>query len=474
MDLRESVLVELKRRAGLLPAELDAWQADVEGNIDGLGIHGSQLKAIGLLFKQFTDDQEGLLTDLAAALEKDDTNDFTGLRFDLEAEMNGSHALIEIFRELFDQRDADSRFRASLDTADLVAAQCYKMGIRHSQDWGVVGEDDFREPPLGWLNAKASPAAIRRGKALGVFGRELDESLQTRGLPVPIMSLRFHDTEAIWSLSSIYHEAGHLVDFDLGLRDELAELVAGAVANADSQRVKLWRAWTPEMLADVLGVMWGGAGYSYALVDLLLAEPAEVGSIQIDDVHPTPTIRIALLAALLKQTGNDALAETADAIWSSWQACYYADGKLPKMLTPYIDECPAVAEALMDGFLAEKLKNHSLRDLGEDLQEDHDNALSLAAFLYGGGAEPDTQSYPIRMAPAAARLALLKASEECDGDELVEAARAIHEGALAYAGSLPRPEYMADPDALSLEREEYLQKVAGQVRFGRRRDINDG
>jgi hypothetical protein len=465
MDLRRSVLAELKRRAALLPEELDSWRTRIASR-EVVGIYSSQFEAIAILFDYHHDLQKGLLAQLAAAIEADDLNEFTGLRSELEADLAGSHALMEIFRELLYQRDSTSRVRDELDLADLVAEACYDMAISHAQDWGVVGPD-FRVLSLCWLNPLSYPGAIRAGLSLGVFGRELGDGLQRlHKLTVPILSLRFHDTGAIWSFCSIYHEAGHLVDSDLDLRSELVKVVGKAIT--DDERAKLWRKWTPEMLADVLSVLWGGAGYAYTLVDLLFAEPMIVGSIEPDDPHPAPTIRVALLAALLRQTEVPALAKAADKIWSAWEECYYADDPKPEELMGYIEDCPAVAEVLIDGMLFEQLKNHSLRDLGDDLEEDHAYAVALSQFLQGKGVEPDKDLYPIRMVPAAARLALLAAAEDAEGEDLDEVARAIHCGALAFARSLPRPVFMADPYTLTYERKEYLKKVAAQGRFGRR------
>ena len=461
MDLRSGVLVELKRRAGLLPAELEAWTQAVHGNIDGMGIHGTQIEAIGMLFKQFVKNQEDLLADLEDATE---VRDFTGLRYELEAELSGSQGLLEVFRQVLAQRDKDSGFRQALDAADLVAAACYKMALQHARDWGVVEDQQFREPPLNWLNARSSPAAIRRGRSLTVFGQELDESLQTYALPVPVISLRFPDVAAIWSLCSIYHEAAHLVDFDLGLRKEVTDLAIDALGPGAGSRRDTWKLWGAEMLADTLGVLWGGAGFAYALVDLLFLEPEEVAAIRPGEEHPVPTVRIALLAALLRQTGVAALKDTAGEIEAMWEDAY---GATPAGLTGYVEDCPSVAEALMDGLLFDRLGNRPLRDLAEDPAKDHEQAVVLCEHLLGQGDEPDTHTYPLRMVPAAARLALQGA--DGNGADLETTAKTVHEAALAFIKSLPRPEFMADPNALTLDRASYLESVAGRVRFGRRR-----
>lgn len=67
MDWHAHIVAELHRRADLLPAELQEWQARTDANKDGMGIHQRQIDAITLMFEELIAMQTDLMADLDAA-----------------------------------------------------------------------------------------------------------------------------------------------------------------------------------------------------------------------------------------------------------------------------------------------------------------------------------------------------------------------------------------------------------------------
>src|SRR5262249_10181450 len=148
----------------------------------------------------------------------------------------------------------------------------------------------FREPPLTYFNAMLSPAAITRRHTLNKVGLQLYSELE-RQLPISVISIPVHDVVGLWTFCSLYHEVGHLLDNDIGLRAELAGAIS-ALAEQQSlgaARVASWQRWVPEMLADAFGVLLGGAGFGYAMVSLLARSSDEVRTDRLD-AHPIDSV----------------------------------------------------------------------------------------------------------------------------------------------------------------------------------------
>ena len=57
-------------------------------------------------------------------------------------------------------------------------------------------------------------------------------------LPISMILIPFHDTIAVWTLCSLYHEVGHLFDNDLNLRDELTTAMTAALKKVGRTRFR--------------------------------------------------------------------------------------------------------------------------------------------------------------------------------------------------------------------------------------------
>lgn len=465
-ELQQRIAAELNRRTELLPDEIEEWNKQSNANSYGMGIHQSQVRAVSRLFEGMLKNQDTLKRELdpakAASMGQED---FTQKRQQLEQSLTGTHSIMSTFRYIFSQRDDTQPYKKILDAADLIAAYCYLPCIKLANRWNQKPDENYREPPLIYLNAKLSPAAITRRHYFGLIGLELqgEEELQ---LPISVISLSFHDTTAFWALSSIYHEVGHVLDQDLGLRAELGVKLTAKLAN--SPNVALWgKTWLGEIIADVFGVLLGGAGYSYALMNMLFKTKTEVVDGDLG-VHPNSYVRMFLISALLQRTGINSLQGIADKILTEWKALY---GE-PAAWKSYVDECSAVAEVLLEQPL-DALSGKCLLDFARDneqfqnapdLQADYQLGVQLAKYLVTGiqdnelvGAMQNGESL-IRLVPAAAQLAMQEVKADYEAK-----LKLIHDNALDFLLNLEHKEFLAD--GASGDHDAYLDGFINGLNF---------
>ena len=257
MTLFDRVRAEMRRRAALtlLSEELQAWKASAAANVDGLGIHGSQLAALEILMDGLKKRQEGALSQLSPALPP---RQFAEFHYDLVNEIVGTYDVWCVFRHIIAQRQ-DQHLKPLLDAADLVAADCYRTCLNRVRDWGLLTEQQFREPPLVYLEAATSPATVSRGKEIKNLGFPMQRHRYLR-LPIPIVTLPFDQATCLWLFCTLHHEVGHDLDQDLELRQELEQYLINRLKteNVPSDRWEIWQRWTGEILADAFGVLLGG------------------------------------------------------------------------------------------------------------------------------------------------------------------------------------------------------------------------
>jgi hypothetical protein len=469
---QQHIAGELSLRTKLLPGEISEWNKQSDANQYGMGIHQSQVRAVTRLFDGMLVKQNSLRDALApataAAMAQEE---FTGKRQQLEQSLTGTHSIMATFRYIFSQRDETQPYKRILDAADLVAAYSYLPCMKIANRWREEPDEHYREPPLIYLNAKLSPAAITRRHFFGLIGLELqgEEELQ---LPISVISISFHDTAAFWTLSSIYHEVGHVLDQDLGLRAELGPILTAKLAA--SQNKNLWaKTWLGEMIADVFGVLLGGAGFAYALMNMLFKTRAEVVEAN-EGVHPNSYLRMLLVCAMLRRTGVDQLKAVAEAIAADWMLLY---GEPPQWKA-FVDECATVAEVLLTEPLATLGKKNGPREKclldfarhtaefknAPDLLDDYQRAQALAKFLLTGEETNDftiAMEQPeslIRLVPAAAQLAMLKLNPTRQ-DEF----DLLHKTALDFLLGIEHEQFLADPE--SPEHDAFIDRLIDGLDF---------
>ncbi|MGB0385745.1 MAG: hypothetical protein ACPGWR_13075 [Ardenticatenaceae bacterium] len=458
MRLQQQLVTELNLRAQLLAEEMARWQKLADENKDGMGIHQSQISVVQLLFEELDNKQQKVL---GALNEAQGRVEFTRKRMDLENELSATHGIIAIFRNILAQRKDERYFREVLDAADLIAADCYKPSIQLAAQWGAISEEEFRVPPLTYLNTMYSPAAFTRRHFFGAFKMPLNGYVELK-LPISVVSLPFHHTEALWTFCTIYHEVGHLLDQDLALHEGLRPSLEKEFQSP--QGMPPWSHWLKEMIADTFGILLGSAGFAYTMMKLLLLPHKKVTKWDQSDRHPTPYVRIFLLGALLRAMEEPDLAEVADRMEQTWREWY---GE-PTELAPYVEQgvkqCPAVAEILLHQPL-EKLGGHCLRDFVPTFADDQKRIASLATYLRLDFKRPDPRDFPVRLVPAAAQLAAWAVNDNKQAKYYPE----IQERTLKYLQAL-RHHYPAflhqdNFDNVSPNREAYLRGLVEKLNF---------
>jgi hypothetical protein len=461
--IKEQIATELTLRTSLLPNEITEWNRQSKNNDFGMGIHQSQVQAVTRLFDGMLTKQnalkEALSPEKTAAMAQEE---FTKQRQMLEQSLTGTHSIMATFRYIFSQRDDTQPYKKILDAADLVAAYCYLPCMKQANRWRDKPADNYREPPLIHLNAKLSPAAITRRHYFGFIGLELhgEEGLQ---LPISIISLPFHDTTAFWTLSSIYHEVGHVLDQDLKLRDEFQIKLLAKLDGSPNKN--LWgKTWRGEIIADAFGVLLGGAGFARALMNMLFKTKQEVLEATPGE-HPNSYVRMFLVSELLRKTRIDELRTVADSIVADWKAFY---GEPPEWQS-YVRECATVAEVLLEEPLTalnQKCLMDFARDNAEfqhapDLQVDFQRTKALAKFLLTGQEEDafttaDPESL-IRLVPGAAQWAL-QGIDEANQQTFEK----LHTAALDFILKIEHPQFLAGGSA---EHNAYLDSIIDQLDF---------
>ncbi len=465
MEVQQQLTYELRNRVGLLPGVINELKDLAAKDSNGMGIHQSQIETVKALLDKMQLEKDPLINQLSADLPRDE---FAARREEIEQFLTVVNSIMATFRYVFAQRDDSPADKAILDIADLVAAFCYKPYMELANRWRGLPKDHYREPPLIYLNAMLSPAAISRRHDLRQVGLKLYTDTENN-LPISMISIPFHDTIAIWTLCSLYHEVGHLFDNDLNLRDELSTALTAALKNSGEQnseaatRRTVWNSWIAEMLADAFGVLLGGAAYGYSLLGMIFRSAVDVTTVSGDN-HPNEHVRAHLLAALLRATGVPGLAEAAQKITLTWQAAY---GEIVE-LQPYVKECDVVADVLLKtklDVLRDQQKQdsqpHALVEFGYKLAADHSKIESLASWLRSGTDRPDPDNYNYQLIPAAAQLAVEGVTEDFENNY-----PAIQRATLDFISEIYRAKFL-NPNPNTQSRQDYLNKLIGEQKFFR-------
>ncbi len=454
MGYAERMQAEVRRRAAVLPREVAAWKAEADTNAQQLGIHRSQFEALKLMMGDLEARQGVLLDQFAPGLSPPQ---LSAIYRDLLDEIVGAHDLWRIFRFILAQH-RDATTGPLVDAADLIAADCYRSCMERAAAWGIASPGEFREPPLVFLEATISPATASRGDTVGALGLTLRQYRKMR-LPIPIVLIPADHADSVWLFCTIHHEVGHNLDQDLELRAEIDRRLDDGL-RADGvplDRRRTWQRWAGEILADTFGVLLGGAGFGHAMADLLLLQAPLATGVRTDDEHPDDWVRVRLLAALLRQCGVFEMTVAADQLDARWD-----DHQRPSGVDQYAAACDRVAEIVLVGAL-DALGERPLRDLAPDPARDGPAVAKLARFLRTGFLQPDPATFPWRLVPPAAQLAVM----ERDPPDDVTLAD-VQGRALKHLGNIPRPEFLA-----TAARDEFYHKLMRGLDF-RRADTTEG
>jgi hypothetical protein len=451
----ERAVIEAQRRVALLPSEVKDWLGAADANLGGLGIHRSQLLALGDLMEELTRRQRDLLDNRPSSAA---TRESAAAELDMSAEIVGAWELWGAFRSTFEQR-RDARLVRRLDAADLVAANGYRTCLDQAAVWGLVHDGEFREPPLVCGEAVNGPLTAARGTEAAGLSSTITRFKKQR-LPIPLILFPADRLDSLWTFATVMHEVGHDLDADLAFANEAVELTDQtlAMAGVTDTRRTAWRRWGKENVADAMGVVLGGAGFASSLAAWLLPiAPAADFSHPSDDLHAPPHLRVRLLAGFLRATVVPAWTVLADDLTAASDAANPHDWQ-----KPFWGETDAIALTMLTKQLA-TLAGHSLLELVDDIAADAAMTDRLATYLRTGyHRDPPPAGppvFPFRLVPSAAELAVRTSVDRPDFD-------GIDRRGLDYLHAIPRPAFL---DA-SPGRRTFLRGLGSQldVRAARR------
>lgn len=457
MDITSRVVTDMKRRTSLLPKDVENWFTAASVDSSLMSLHRTQILAIRTMMQTLLKRQPPLVDKLSAAQSP---GDFAHAYNDLTVEVIGTNGLWNLFRMILNQ-EKDVALGPILKSAHLISADCYLTCMRKAAALGIVSQDQFREPPLVYLDAMDSPVTLSRGtqtkfvNSLLLLGKQL--------LPIPVIRMPVDHLSCMWLLCTIHHEVGHDIDQDLELENELNALLIAALkqqpaAPALNDRITLWQHWTREILGDTFGILLGGAGYAFTMATLLMPLAPLFDAPQKNKPHPDSYLRINLLAAMLKKLGVPDLTSAADFMLHKW---YDPQPNKPAWILPFIDDCDKVAETFLNAPLQALAKDgtaHTLRDLAPDPAGDAAKVAKLANFLLNETGFPNPQAEGItwRLVPVAAQLAYTN----FDGTQ-AGGLDGIQLRALQYLEAIPRPAFLAPIP----NRTQQIAKLAEQIDF---------
>jgi hypothetical protein len=452
MNLLSYAQNEIRRRAALLPREVGAWSDVANANENNFGIHKSQFQALKIMMTGLLERQHVLLEGFTGNLSAEQ---FAEQSLAFGDEVVGTHDIWSIFRRIMAQR-ADANLKRPVDAADLVAADCYLMCMDRARDWDAIEEQKFREPPLTYFEAEVSPSTASRGYALESLGFPLRRYRDMR-LPIPIVLLPLDHAASPWMFCNLHHEVGHNLDEDLHLKSELCNLLINPMiaAGIPFDRQKLWaKKWCGEIVADVFGVMLGGAGFAYALCNwlLTLAPAARFQEFNAADAHPPFYVRINLIAALLRNLGSATLVEAADVLSDELK-------HLPKPVWTdlFVGDCEIIADVFLNQKL-DALKTHSLREFNPKIESDMTLAKQIAATclpINFNCTNPKNLGISHRLVPIAAQLAVSGFDNPS-----VEQLNAVQINSLNYLELIERPTFLA-----GISRKDFLNDLVSNLQF---------
>lgn len=451
--IRVRLLAELDLRVRAFSHAIELLEASVAADEGGFRIHTTQVGALRIMMDELCRCQREFLTRLAEDVSDAEFAD--GVAALVFEQMTGAERIWNLFADAFAARRAPD-LAPHLDTADLVAAECYLLCVGRARSFGAIDEDSLREPPLVCPQAFPEPIALGRRERFGALGTLCDAGWRFHDLvlPIPLVLLPPDQIACVWLLSVLCHEVGHDVDKDLALTPEIAMRIAemGAIA---PERRGAWRRWSAEILADGFGVLLGGAGFAQAITSLLLVlAPGErFRALDPGATHPHPLIRVPLVAAMARRLGvlgpAAGLAEEPSA------------GPVAPEIAPFLGDVDAIAAAVIEGELS-ALRGHALAELNPDLASDPKKTERLATFLSCGELRPSPDKpspFPYRLVPSAAQLAVAATSPD------PAALDAVQQRAAAFAAAIPRPPFLDGGARITPRRAASIARMARRIDF---------
>lgn len=238
----------------------------------------------------------------------------------VERQIDRARRAYGLFFEVFSQRG--TAFAQALAACDTIAADCFRV-VRDNAP-GLLPRPLLK--PVTYLEHSFSPATFRRGVMLT---RLLGEKN-----PFPLVRIPYERIEAPWGMGVLLHEVGHNLQSDLGVWHEtrLALQRRILLVSRSAWLTRIWSRWHREIFADMVALLLGGPASARAMKDFLAYPAPRVLSFRPLGVHPTPYLRLFLLAEMLERMGFGSDARVLRDVWQQMYAPHLAAARLPRLL----------------------------------------------------------------------------------------------------------------------------------------------
>ena len=238
----------------------------------------------------------------------------------VERQVDRARRAYGLFFEVFSQRG--TAFARPLSACDTVAADCFAVVRKNAP--GLLQMPLLK--PVTYLEHSFSPATFRRGVLLS---RLLGEQN-----PFPLVRIPYERIEAPWGMGVLLHEVGHNLQSDLGVWHEtrLALQRRVLLISRNAWLTRIWSRWHREIFADLCALLLGGPASARAMKDFLAYPAARVLSFRPLGVHPTPYLRIFILAEMLRRMGFADDARVLRAVWNDLYLPHVSTARVPQGL----------------------------------------------------------------------------------------------------------------------------------------------
>ena len=299
----------------------------------------------------------------------------------------------DFYFEIFNQRQ--SRFGNWLLACDRVALDCYQVIYTHLG----VAKSIPTPAPFSYMETGLTPATYRRGIPLSKLGKQIN--------PFPLIYLPYHRLVNPWTLGAILHEVSHDLQTDLKLRQAVPKAIARDLLKAGMNRsvVSTWCGWHSEAWADMCGLLLGGVVMMGSLMDIAARSPKVTFYFQPNKPHPTPYLRIFILAELLRRLG---FVSEATAYCRMWQRLYPNPraGNIPLEILATFDRAKRIVVNTVAFTPYPQLGNKTLAEATGGFARQHQQIIQEAGQRIAAGNDPGI--IPERFLIGASRWALNK------------------------------------------------------------------
>lgn len=306
----------------------------------------------------------------------------------VEREVDRARRAFGLFFEIFSQRG--SVFAPSLAANDVIAQDCYQTVRDHAPRI-------FRGrllKPLSYMEHGFSPATMRRGVLLN---RLLGEPN-----PFPIVRIPW-DRDNPWQ-PVILHEVAHNLQADLGIWQENRQAVIRRALrfSGDPALTRTYGHWHKEIFADLAAILLGGPAAAWGMANFLANPVPRTMTFRAGGAHPTPYLRVHILAEMLRRLG---FAEDAQRLGTVWDQLYNPS-RFSRVPARLLATAGSIIPEVVDEIAFQTRRNLAQRALADIIRFDRNDEASIkeAARCLIKGQTPE--GVPPRQMVSAASYAL--------------------------------------------------------------------